>query len=217
MRSFSFQGDHTMPEVLKRRPTISKIHEEFDMSPAKDYHNEVLFKISREMDRLLKDTDYIVKIDTFRYLEDWQINIFGDFKNMMNLEQFVAGLTRFGASKRFIKQKIDEYAGMGMMSPGYAPDIFVTERAERHNEFGVPLFVIEILSQFSRENDLYFKPYFYETIGVREYFISEAFEDHGKLVKGYRLVENRYQPIALDGEQYHSELFGLSLPRVWPT
>jgi hypothetical protein len=204
-----------MPEALAESyPSLFQIHEEFDMSPAKDFHNEFLFKISQEIDRILAGTDRVVKIDTFRYLEDWLINSFGDFKNALHLEKFVAGLKRFGAPKSFIKGKLDEYTGMGMISPGYAPDIFVTEKAQRHNEFGVPLLAMEIISRHSRETDLFYKPYFYETIGVEEYFVGEASIEYGKIIKAYRLVKGRYQPIAAKEKQYYSAVLGAFLPRI---
>lgn len=204
-----------MPEALvESYPSIFQIHEEFDMSPAKDFHNEFLFKMSQEIDRILAGTSYVVKIDTFRYLEDWLINSFGDFKNALHLEKFVAELKRFGAPKSFIKSKLNEYAGMGMISPGYAPDIFVTEKAQRHNEFGVPLLAMEIISRHSRETDLFYKPYFYETIGVEEYFVGEASIEYGTIVKAYRLVKGRFKPITAKRKQYYSTVLGAFLPRV---
>ena len=204
-----------MAEVLERVPTIFQVHEEFDMSSAKDFHNEFAGQIYHELKTQLQGTEYVAKFDIFRYLDDWQINSFGDFKNMIQVENFVAGLKRFGAAKRFIKHKLDEFAGMGTASGTYAPDVFVTEKAERHNEFHVPLLVIEILSQHSRENDLHFKPYFYETIGVQEYFIGEAGVETGTLIKGYRRVEERYQPLPLEKEGYFSEVLNFALPREW--
>ncbi len=204
-----------MPEVLEKVPTIFQIHEEFDIAPRKDSHSDFAGRIYCELMNRLENTEYLAKFDTFRYLDDWQINSFGDFKNMIQIENFVAGLRRFGASPRFIKQKLEEFAGMGTASGTYAPDIFVTERTERHNEFRVPLLVIEILSQHSREHDLHFKPYFYETIGVQEYFIGEAGVETGTLIKGYRRVDERYQPIPLEETQYFSAVINSHLPRHW--
>lgn len=203
-----------MAEVLERVPTIFQIHEEFDMSPAKDFHNDFLFHLANYLAGRVKKTLF-VKVDTFRHLDDWQINSFGDFKNMIGVENFVAGMKRFGASKAFIKQKLDEFAGMGTASGVYAPDVFVTEKNERHNEFHVPLLVVEILSTSSRENDLHFKPYFYETIGVQEYFIGEAGIETGTLIKAYRRVEERYEPIPLEKKSYFSAVLNFSLPRDW--
>lgn len=174
-----------------------------------------MLSLSHELANRLKGSSYVAKIDTFRYLEDWLINSFGDFKNAVQLETFVAGLARFGAPKDFIQHKLKEYAGMGMVSSGYAPDIFIVERAQRHNEFDIPLLMIEILSQNSRKTDLHFKPYFYETIGVREYFIGEADAEQGRLVRAYRMVDQQYQPIPLDHERFYSEVLGDYLPQVW--
>jgi hypothetical protein len=208
-----------MPEVLERleRPSpLSPIYEEFNMSPAKYPHNSFAGKIYSRLDRLLENTPLIPQFDTFRYLEDWLINAFGDFKNAMKLEDFVAGLRRFGASNAFIQRKLDEYTGVGTIYPGYAPDVFVVEEAERSNEFGIPLVVFEVISTQSRNNDLHFKPYFYETIGVREFFVGEPTgETAGTIIRAYRLENNIYQPIPLENDGYLSEVIGHSIPRVW--
>lgn len=203
-----------MPEVLENHSSLMQIYEEFDMSPAKDFHNEYLAKMYLVLDRILAGSQLVVKIDTFRYLDGELINVFGDFKTAVDLENFVAGMKRFGAPKKFIQKKIDEYAGMGLASAVYAPDLFVTTRAERRNEFGVPLLVMEILSYKSRDHDLYFKPFFYETIGVREYFVGEASIEYGKIVKAYRLVRGRFQVIPRHKNQYASTVLGAALPAV---
>ncbi len=206
-----------MPEILQKNiSSVFRIHQEYDMSPAKDFHNEFMAQIHLDLAHRLKGSSSFAKIDTFRYLEDWLINSFGDFKNAVQLENFIAGLTRFGAPKSFIRHKLKEYGGMGMASSGYAPDVFIVDRAQRHNEFGIPLLTLEILSQNSRKTDLYFKPYFYETIGVREYFIGEANAQQGTLLQGYCLKEEEYQPIPLENERYYSEVLGDYLPQVWP-
>jgi len=203
-----------MPEVLESYPTLTQIFEEFDMSPAKDFHNEFVGKMYLVLDRILAGSQHVVKIDTFRYLDGELINVFGDFKTAVNLENFVAGMKRFGAPKKLIQKKIDEYAGMGLASAVYAPDLFVTTRAERRNEFGVPLLTMEILSYKSRDNDLYYKPFFYETIGVREYFIGEASIEYGRIIKAYRLVRGRFQLIPRHKNQYDSKVLGAPLPAV---
>ncbi len=187
------------------------------MSPARDPHNNFVGKIYARLDRLLENSELTPKLDTFRYLDDWLINGFGDFKNVMHLENFVAGLRRFGASQRFIKHKLDEYTGVGTIYPGYAPDVFVVEKAERNNEFGIPLVVFEIISTQSRENDLWFKPFFYETIGVRELFVGEAELrlETGAIVRAYRLENGIYQSIALENDGYYSQVIGHLIPREW--
>lgn len=185
------------------------------MSPARYPHNLFAGKIYSRLDHLLENTPLIPLFDTFRYLEDWLINAFGDFKNRMRLENFVDGLRRFCASQDFIQDKVNEYSGMGTIYPGYAPDVFVVERAERNNEFGIPLVVFEITSTYSRENDFWFKPYFYETIGVREYFIGEPKEETGTIVRAYRLENSLYQPIPLENEGYFSKAIGHFIPSFW--
>jgi len=185
------------------------------MSPARDPHNNVVGEIYHRLRLLLDNTEFVVKHDTFRYLDDWLINAFGDFKNVVNLENFVSGLTRFGASKKFIQNKLDEYTGVGTAPVGYAPDVFIVEKSEPNNEFAVPLIVFEVISTQSRQHDLFYKPYFYETIGVRECFICEASLDGGTLVRAYRLENKQYQPIPKQDDRYFSEVIGQFLPRVW--
>jgi hypothetical protein len=207
-----------MPEVLERleRPLpLSPIYEEFNMSPARSPHNIFAGKIHSRLDRLLEGTQLMPLFDTFRYLDDWLVNSFGDFKNAMNLENFVAGLRRFGASNAFIQRKLDEYTGVGTIYPGYAPDVLVVEKAERNNEFAIPLVVFEVISTHSRANDLWFKPCFYETIGVREYFVGETKEETGTIVRAYRLESNLYQSIPLENEGYFCEVIGHFIPKSW--
>jgi hypothetical protein len=204
-----------MIEVLERPLPLSNIYEEFNMSPARDPHNDFVGAIYRRLWTLLENTELTVKLDTFRYLDDWLVNAFGDFKNVANLENFIAGMSRFGATKRFIQSKLDEYTGVGTVPPGYAPDVFVVEKAERNNEFGIPLAVFEVISTQSRQNDLYFKPFFYETIGVRECFIGESSVDANSILRAYRLENKLYQPIPPGDDRYFSEVIGHFLPRVW--
>jgi hypothetical protein len=207
-----------MPEVLEsleRSLPLSPIYKEFNMSPARSPHNIFAGKILSRLDRLLEDAPLMPLFDTFRYLDDWRVNSFGDFKNTMNLENFVAGLRRFGASKSFIQRKLDEYTGVGTIYPGYAPDVLIVEKAERNNEFSIPLATFEIISSQSRANDLWYKPYFYETIGVREYFIGEPKEDRGAIVRAYRLENGIYQPIPLENDGYFCEVIGHSISKIW--
>ncbi len=185
------------------------------MSPARDPHNNVAGEIYHKLRLLLDHTDFAVKHDTFRYLDDWLVNSFGDFKNVVNLENFVSGLTRFGASKKFIQNKLDEYTGVGTAPVGYAPDVFIVEKTEQNNEFAVPLVVFEVISAQSRQHDLFYKPFFYETIGVKECFIFEALLEAGTIVRAYRLENKQYQPVAKQDDRYFSEMIGQFLPRVW--
>jgi hypothetical protein len=204
-----------MIDILEKRLPLSQIYEEFNMSPARDPHNNIVGEIYHRLRLLLDTTEFAVKHDTFRYLDDWLINAFGDFKNLVNLENFVAGLTRFGASKKFIQSKLDEYSGVGTAPMGYAPDVFIVEKAERNNEFAVPVVVFEVISAQSRQHDLFYKPYFYETIGVRECFICEPSLEAGTIIRAYRAENKIYQSITLEDDRYFSEAIGKYLPKVW--
>jgi Uma2 family endonuclease len=94
--------------------------------------------------------------------------------------------------------------------------VLVVEKTERHNRFSIPLLTVEIVSYSSRNNDLYFMPHFYETIGVREFFIGETEEETGRIIRGYRLKNGQYQPIAAKKDGYESEVVGQLLPKTWP-
>ena len=204
-----------MYEIAERPTPLSKVHEEFGMSPARDPHNDFVGQLYFQLRVLLGNSSLMVKIDTFRYLDDWLINSFGDFKNVMNLDRFTNGLKRFGASMAFIQSKLREYAGAGTIPPGYAPDVFITSTETRSDQFAIPLAVFEVVSQYSREHDFHFKPFFYETIGVREYFICESKGETGVISRAYRLQENEYAPIPLEQGNYASEIVGQPLPRIW--
>ena len=204
-----------MSEIAKRPLPLSPLYKEFNLSRPGDQHNDFVGELFVKLHRLLEKTNLVVKLNTFRYLDDWQINVFGDFKNVMNLENFVAGLIRFDASKEFIQNKLDEYTGVGAAPMGYAPDVFIVEKSKQNNEFAVPLVVFEVISAQSRQHDLFYKPFFYETIGVKECFICEALLEAGTIVRAYRLENQQYQPIAKQDDRYFSEVIRQSLPRVW--
>jgi hypothetical protein len=154
----------------------------------------------------------IATFDTFHYLEDRLINAFGDFKNAIGLEKSIAGLKRFGAGKNIIQQKLDEFAASGTIPPGYTPDVLVVEKTERHNRFSITLLTVEIISYSSRMNDLHFMPYFYETIGVQEFFIGETEEEMGKIIRGSRLEDGQYQPVTTEDNGYFSEMVASRTP-----
>jgi len=204
-----------MSEIAKRPLPLSPIHKKFNLSPTGDRHNDFVGELFVKLHRLLEKTRLVVKLNTLRYLDDWQINAFGDFKNVMNLENFVAGLIRFDASSKFIQNKLDEYTGVGTAPMGYAPDIFIVDKADNNNEFGIPLVVFEVISSQSRQHDLFYKPFFYEMIGVKECFICEASLEAGTIVRAYRLENKQYQSIAKQDDRYFSEVIGQFLPRVW--
>jgi len=185
------------------------------MSPARDQHNEFVYEITSYLNQLFRGKNLVAKFDTFRYLEDWQINAFGDFKNALGLDNFIAGLKRFGASNHFVQQKLSEFAALGTIPPGYAPDVLVVEKTERHNRFSTPLLTVEIVSQSSNVSDTYFKPCFYEIIGVREFFLGETEEVTGTIFRGYRVVNGQYQEIPREDGAYYSEVAGHFLPIAW--
>ncbi|MGH7495563.1 MAG: Uma2 family endonuclease [bacterium] len=204
-----------MPKVSEKSAPYAVFEGEFNMAPARDQHNEFVYEITAYFNQHFKGKEFIAKFDTFRYLEDGLIHAFGDFKNAIGLERFIAGLKRFGASKNFIKQKLDEFAAAGTLPPGYAPDVLVVKKTERHNRFSIPLLTIEIVSESSRVNDLYFKPYFYETLGVQEFFVGETQEEFGTIVRGYRMGKGQYHPIVAEHSGYYSEVIGHVIPQAW--
>jgi hypothetical protein len=79
----------------------------------------------------------------------------------------------------------------------------------------VPLIGFEVISTQSQQHDLYYKPFFYETIGLKECFICEASLEAGTIVRAYRLGNKQYQPIAKQDDCYFSEVIGQPLSRVW--
>lgn len=205
-----------MATVLEKTTSDTILIEgEFTMTPTADPHNNFCVKLLVYLTKLLENTSLKVKYDTYRYLEADVINLFGNFKNGIEVDKFVRGLKRFGAPKEFIQRKIDEYAGSGVGQGAYAPDLFVVHRDDDYNRFSIPLLVIEVLSPSSYENDLYFKPFFYETIGVQEYFIGEAEIGKGRIVKAYRIDEEQYREVPLEDQGYFSKLLNRYLPEEW--
>lgn len=82
---------------------------------------------------------------------------------------------------------------------------FIIHKADDYDRFAITLVAIEIMSQNSQLHDLYFKPFFYETIGVQEYYICEVTRQQGTNVKAYRRVVERYEEMRLEREGYFSE------------
>jgi len=192
-----------------------KMKKEFNMSPAGPEHYEMCFTIVTFLRNLVQSTDYKVLSDVYRYLDEDAINLFGEFKNGIGHNIFVDNLKRFNASDKFIGKKLNEFAGIGVAQGAYAPDVFVLHKDEVYNRFSIPQIVFEILSPNTFENDLHFKPYFYETIGVREYFICQTTRQQGTIIKAYHLVMERYEEIRLESQGYFSEVILNYLPQIW--
>jgi len=205
--------------IEKRKEKIPfieiKMKKEYDMSPTGPEHSELCFAIATYLKYLVSTTDYKILYDVYRYLDEDTLNLFGDFKHGVAHKKFVENLQRFGASKNFIKQKLQEYAGTGVAQGTYAPDVFVLHKDEVYNRFSIPLMIFEVLSYNKKENDLYFKPYFYETIGVQEYYICQSTRSQGTVIKAYRLVMERYEEMRLENQGYFSEVLLNYIPQVW--
>jgi Uma2 family endonuclease len=101
-----------------------------------------------------------------------------------------------------------------------APDVFfvrgipkkVRETYLLWKEGRPPSFVLEVTSRTTRREDLGKKKSLYERLGVEEYFLHDPLGDYLKpRLQGYRLVRERYEPVALgpDGSLF-SETTGLT-------
>jgi len=192
-----------------------KMKREYNISPTGPEHFELRFSIVTFLDGLVLSTDYSVLSDVYRYLDEDTCNLFGDFKHGVAHEKFIENLQRFGASKSFIKQKLQDYARTGVAQGTYAPDVFVLHKDEVYNRFSIPLIVLEVLAHNKKEDDLYFKPYYYETIGVQEYYICQSTRTRGTIIKAYHLVMERYEEKRLEKQGYFSEILLNYVPQVW--
>jgi hypothetical protein len=200
------------------KPTRKFFHpwEEYNMSPALDPHGDFCTEICSFLRQTLKGKPFRVKQDIYRFLEPDTISRFGDFKLGVGTQFFILRLKHFGASKAFIQQKLKEFARSGTAPGTYAPDVFVVRKEDSHDRFSIPLLAFEVISTESREDDLYFKTVYYETIGVKEYFIGEADIDSGAIVKAFRLVDDEYAKISLHAQKgFFSEVTGCYIPKNW--
>lgn len=117
------------------------------------------------------------------------------------------------------------YYKRGVPDAVVAPDVFVifgVENKKRRSykvweEDGkLPAFVLEITSKTTQENDEEDKPKKYQSLGVLEYFQYDPTGDYLRpQLKGVRLIENRYVPIASHFSNntfsLHSQTLGLDL------
>jgi Uma2 family endonuclease len=123
------------------------------------------------------------------------------------------------------------YYEEGQTQQNISPDVFVvfgvSKRQRRSykawQEGGkLPAFVLEITSASTKKQDEEVKPKLYERLGVQEYFQYDPTGDYLKpQMKGQRLVDGRYQPIApqtlADGSiALHSQTLGLDLRLLLP-
>jgi len=189
--------------------------EEYGMSPVMDPHGDFCAQIHLFLHKALESKPFRIKMDIFRYLDGEVISRFGDFKLGIGIDHFIQRLKHFGASKKFIQQKLQEFARTGTAQGVYAPDVFVVRKQDSHDRFSIPLIVFEVISQNSREDDLYFKTVFYETIGVKEYFIGEGGINCGTIIKAFRAVDNGFAKISPKANVFLSTALGCKIPKNW--
>lgn len=70
-----------------------------------------------------------------------------------------------------------------------------------------PDFALEVASPSTYQRDLYEKPDIYERIGIREYWMFDPTGGnlYGKALAGFRLVNGRYEPIAIAPNEHGLE------------
>ena len=106
----------------------------------------------------------------------------------------------------YISGNLFIYYKKGVLDAVVAPDVFVifgVEKKQRRSykvwEEGniLPAFVLEITSKTTQEQDEAEKPHKYQSLGVLEYFQYDPTGDYLQpALKGLRLVQGKYQPIA---------------------
>lgn len=185
------------------------------MAPAGEEHNVLMVDLCQHLEICLKK-EFLVLADVFRYLTEDQTNLIANLEKA-DVGRLIEGLRRFGADDKYIQNLLDILSRQKAPSGTYAPAVCVLRKEDRENRFAVPLWVAEILSPATRQDDLYYRPYFYETIGVPEYviFVLNEVQREGHILKAYYRVQNVYQEKQLDGEEYVSPILSISLPRRW--
>jgi Uma2 family endonuclease len=128
-------------------------------------------------------------------------------------------LVELGASASFVAETMMQLIKQGMMPSSCAPDVCVVRDSDFNNRFRLPLWIAEIVSKDTRDYDLYFKAYFYECLGVQEYFVFETGPRSGRLLRSYRLTTEiggrRYEELPLAGATAWSQTLSLELPMAW--
>ena len=96
------------------------------------------------------------------------------------------------------------YYAEGFPKKCVAPDIFVVKGVPKGNrgsyklwvEGAAPVFVVEVTSESTCNEDLGRKKDVYQMLGIKEYFLHDPLGDYLEpKLQGYRLVQGRYQPI----------------------
>jgi len=94
------------------------------------------------------------------------------------------------------------YYGEGDSSAVFAPDVFVVKGVEKRErrtfkvweEGAVPVWVLEVTSRSTRNEDIRRKRLEYEALGVEEYFLFDPEGDYlDPPLQGYRLKGGRYE------------------------
>ena len=182
-------------------------------------HNRFANKIGNYLEQHLSN-DLTVLYDTYCYVSHEMLEKLGHFKNGDPHEYMQKRLLELGAGPGFIAETIARRLKEGIMTSTYAPDVCVVHEVDLDNRFRIPLWIGEIISQDSREYDLYFKAYLYERLGVKEYFVFETGRRSGKLLRGYELKSeagafSHYDDIRFDSSTARSQLLGIEMPVEW--
>jgi hypothetical protein len=185
------------------------------MAPAGEEHNVLMVDLCQYL-KMRLEKEFLVLADVFRYLTEDQINLIANLEKA-DVGRLIEGLRRFGADDKYIQNLLDTLSRQKAPSGTYAPDVCVLRKEDRGNRFAVPLWVAEILSPATRQDDLYYRSYFYETIGVPEYVILvlNEVQKEGQILKAYHRMQNVYQERPLNREEYLSPVLSISMPRRW--
>ena len=113
------------------------------------------------------------------------------------------------------------YYEPGEPTQSVVPDVFVARGVSKRlrrvykvwEEGKGPDFVLEVTSRSTRGEDVGKKKGLYEYLGVREYALFDPLGEYLRPpLQGYRLIEGRYEPIALNDQGgFASEVLGLEL------
>ena len=182
-------------------------------------HNRFATKIGTYLEQRLSP-DLTVLYDTYCYVSHEMLEKLGHFKNGDPHEYMQKRLFELGAGLGFIAETIARRLKEGIMTSTYAPDVCVVHEVDSDNRFRIPLWIGEIISQDSREYDLYFKAYLYERLGVKEYFVFETGRRSGKLLRAYELKSetgtfSHFEDIRFEGASAPSQLLGIEIPVEW--
>jgi Uma2 family endonuclease len=127
------------------------------------------------------------------------------------------------ASNVYVGSNMLMYYEEGDPSQFVVPDMFIVKGVPKHDrrtfklweERAVPIVIFEITSKSTRYQDIANKRGLYEYLGVREYILFDPLDEYLEpRLQGFRLIEQRYEPIALqaDGTLYSIELDAVLAP-----